>query len=97
MTGSPPVGTPAEPLLAASPEGRAARQAAADRGGERWVSPLALAVMDLSLGDKPAAYTGLQRARDSQDFYLSVLRGEPALDGFRGDASFESVVRDVGL
>jgi hypothetical protein len=53
--------------------------------------------MQRAVGDDPAALARLEQAVEQRDLYLSVLRGEPALDDFRRDARFLAVVREVGL
>jgi serine/threonine-protein kinase len=78
-------------------EARQILEAAEARSATQWVSPLSLAVMQRAVGDDPAALARLEQAVEQRDLYLSVLRGEPALDDFRRDARFLAVVREVGL
>ena len=78
-------------------EARVRLEAARVRADRQWVSPLALAVMHLALGEEREAWRLVEEAVVGRDLYLSVIRGEPSLDGFLGDARFAEVIRTVGL
>ena len=53
--------------------------------------------MHLALGEEAEAWRRVDEAVAGRDLYLSVIRGEPALDGFLGDPRFTEVMRTVGL
>ena len=62
-----------------------------------YVTPLALSVVALGLGDKPRALDLLERAAREHAFLLIFLVTDPVWDGLRGEPRFEAVVRRIGL
>lgn len=67
----------------------------ARRGG--YVSPEAIAIVYVALGDKNQAFTWLDRALDDRTWSMYLLRVEPMLDSLRGDPRFTRLIQRVGL
>jgi serine/threonine-protein kinase len=78
-------------------EAQARLDAVIERSGRQWVSPLALAVMHLALGDEAKAWERIEQAVAGRDLYLSVLRGEPAFAALEAELRFQDLLRTVGL
>ena len=78
-------------------EARARLDAVIERSRRQWVSPLALAVMHVALGEEAEAWRRIEQAVAGRDLYLSVLRGEPAFAALVADPRFRDLLRTVGL
>jgi hypothetical protein len=63
----------------------------------RYVPPVAMALVNLALGDREAAYTWLDRAFDARDVHVVYLPVDPKWDALRGDARFRALLERGGL
>lgn len=68
-----------------------------DLGSERFVSPVALALIHEGLGERGIALDALERAMEARDPMLIYLARHPQLGGLHGISRFEALVREVGL
>ena len=64
---------------------------------ERYVSPVAFAVLYLSLGEHDSAFEALERAHRDRRGWLAYLRVEPAVDPVRGDPRFTRLLERMKL
>jgi len=64
---------------------------------ERYVSPVAFAVLHIALGDHDAAFEALERAYEDRRGWLAYLRVEPAVDPLRGDPRFARLLERMRL
>jgi len=64
---------------------------------ERYVSPVAFAVLQIRLGDHDAAFEALERAYQDRRGWLAYLRVEPAVDPLRGDPRFTRLLERMRL
>ncbi|HUF34520.1 MAG TPA: protein kinase [Gemmatimonadales bacterium] len=64
---------------------------------ERYVSPVAFAVLHIALGDHDAAFEALERAYRDRRGWLAYLRVEPAVDPLRGDPRFSRLLERMRL
>jgi TolB-like protein/DNA-binding winged helix-turn-helix (wHTH) protein/Tfp pilus assembly protein PilF len=62
-----------------------------------YVSPGALAVLYVALGEREKAFASLERAYTEHDNQLQFLRIEPNLDPLRSDPRFQDLLRRVGF
>jgi TolB-like protein/DNA-binding winged helix-turn-helix (wHTH) protein/Tfp pilus assembly protein PilF len=63
-----------------------------DASGERYVPPLALALVHAGLGEREAAFAWLERALTAGDVHLVFLPVDPRWDPFRADARFLDLI-----
>jgi len=68
-----------------------------ERRKERFVSPHALAVVHVALGDHDRAFEWLGRAIAERDTALVWIRIHPRLDPLRTDPRFEDLLRRAGV
>jgi Flp pilus assembly protein TadD len=64
---------------------------------KRYVSPYSLAIVYAGLGEKDAAFAGLEQAYAVRSFSFPVLHLDPKLDSLRSDPRFADLVRHLGL
>jgi hypothetical protein len=64
---------------------------------ERYVSPVAFAMMHAGLGEADAAFEWLDRAVDDRRGWLAYLKVEPLLDPLRGDQRFGRLLERMRL
>lgn len=67
------------------------------RSGSEFVSPVGLAVLYTSLGEKAAALDSLETAFEKRDPQLQYLNVEPHLDDLRSEPRFQALIARVGL
>ena len=80
------------------PEGVAAALAELDRmAGERYVSPVAYAMVHAANGNADAAFEWIEKGFEERRGWLTYLKVEPMLDPIRGDPRFAGWVRRMGL
>ncbi|HEX8847249.1 MAG TPA: protein kinase [Pyrinomonadaceae bacterium] len=65
--------------------------------GNRYVSPYAVALIYVALGDKEAAFEWLDRAYTERDESYIHLNVDPRLDDLRSDPRFTERLRQIGL
>src|SRR5262245_39264364 len=63
----------------------------------RYVSPYAVALVHVGLGDRDQALAWLEKAYVERSDYMPYLSREPMLDRLRSDPRFAALVRRVGL
>ncbi|MGH7657991.1 MAG: hypothetical protein ACREL6_07135, partial [Gemmatimonadales bacterium] len=61
-------------------------------GRERYVSPVALTMLHVAVGDKDAAFAGLEQCHSERRGWMAYLRIEPALDPLRSDPRFHELM-----
>lgn len=66
-------------------------------GGERYVSPLDLALVHTGLGEHDLAFRCLDLARAEHSSRLIFLGVEPMFDSLRPDPRFIALLQDLGL
>jgi tetratricopeptide (TPR) repeat protein len=66
-------------------------------GRERYVSPYQFAIVDLGLGDSPAALREVLRAWDDRSLWLPGLRGDPRLEPIRTEPEFQKLLKSISL
>ncbi|MGQ9673730.1 MAG: adenylate/guanylate cyclase domain-containing protein [Candidatus Aminicenantales bacterium] len=64
---------------------------------QKYVSPFSLAIIHAALGDKDAAFSGLEKAYQEKSNYLVFLKVDPRLDPLRHDRRLEALQRKIGL
>ena len=64
---------------------------------QRYVPPYNFACVYAGLGDKDQAFEWLERAYTERDFYLTLLKVEPAMDNLRSEPRFAGLLKRVGL
>jgi TolB-like protein/Tfp pilus assembly protein PilF len=64
---------------------------------ERYVSPFAVALIHVGLGDHDAAFEGLNKAYDTRDHWLETLKVHPILDTLRGDPRYAALLEKMHL
>jgi hypothetical protein len=67
------------------------------RPSSQFVSPIGIAVVYCSLGDKGRALQSLAKAIDEHDASVSDLAILPAFDLLRSDPRFQNLLRRIGL
>jgi DNA-binding winged helix-turn-helix (wHTH) protein/TolB-like protein/Flp pilus assembly protein TadD len=68
-----------------------------ERSTRQHVSPTVIAVIYGGLGEKDAAFEWLEKAYNTRDFILTLLKIEPMFDPLRDDARFAELMRRVGF
>jgi adenylate cyclase len=63
----------------------------------QYISPAAVALVYVDLGETDSAFEWLQRAFDERDAGLPTLRIDPAFDPLRSDPRFTGLVEALGL
>lgn len=64
---------------------------------ERYVQPVALAVIHTGLGENEEAFSCLAKAYEERAQWLSEIKVEPAFDSLRSDPRFAQLLRQLGL
>jgi TolB-like protein/DNA-binding winged helix-turn-helix (wHTH) protein/Tfp pilus assembly protein PilF len=64
---------------------------------ERYVPPVAIALVHAGLGDAGAAFAALGRAYDAHDIHLIFLTVDPRWDAYRSDPRFGALVVRCGF
>ncbi len=64
---------------------------------QQYVSPLAIAVVYIGIGNKEASFQWLERAYDDRSNRLAFLKVQPVFDNLRADERFVSLLQRVGL
>ena len=67
------------------------------RAGQTYVQPLALAIIDVGLGNRTEAFDWFGKAFDDRSAGLVYLKVDPAFDPIRSDPRFQDLVQRVGL
>ncbi len=65
--------------------------------GKEYVSPEALTILHVALGEREQAFALLEHAYAAHDKQLIFLDVEPEFDPLRSDPRFQDLVRRVGL
>jgi serine/threonine-protein kinase len=68
-----------------------------DRSSRQHVSPFSFALVHLGLGEPEVALEWLERAYDTRDWYLCVLKTEPILDPLRQHPRFQRLLQRMGF
>ena len=66
-------------------------------GRERYVSPVAFAMLHAGVGEADAAFEWLDRAVEDRRGWLAYLKVEPLLDPLRGDPRFGRLLERMRL
>jgi TolB-like protein/DNA-binding winged helix-turn-helix (wHTH) protein/Tfp pilus assembly protein PilF len=64
---------------------------------QRYVSPAAIGLLYISLGDKDRAFEWLEKAYQERSNSLAYLGVNPAVDPLRSDPRFQDLLRRIGL
>ena len=78
-------------------EAQASLSALTERSRASYVSPVLFAQLHSALGDYPATFEALEKARDLHATDLVWVSVRPVFDAVRLDPRFESLVRGIGL
>jgi Tfp pilus assembly protein PilF len=68
-----------------------------ETSAKKYVSAYDLALVNIGLGQKDAAFEFLRAAVEERCGWLIFLKIEPVLDSIRSDSRFEDLIRAVGL
>ena len=68
-----------------------------DLAKTRYVSPFEFATIQFALADINRGFRWLAKACEDRTFELLSIKVDPRFDGFKDDARFESVARQMGL
>jgi Flp pilus assembly protein TadD len=68
-----------------------------ETSAKKYVSAYDLALINIGLGQKDAAFEFLRAAVEERCGWLIFLKIEPVLDSIRSDSRFEDLIRAVGL
>ncbi len=91
-------GVGAAEARAGRPDGAASALAELDRmAAQRYVSPVAYAMIHAARGDADATFAWLEKGYQDRRGWLTYLKVEPMLDPIRGDPRFRGWVRRMGL
>ena len=83
---------------AGRPEGALAALTELDRmAAERYVSPVAYAMIHAARGDADATFAWLEKGYQERRGWLTYLKVEPLLDPIRSDPRFDEWLRRMGL
>jgi len=63
----------------------------------RYVTPAAVTIVYIGLGDKDQAFTWLEKAIQERSNVMAYLKVEPMLDPLRADPRFDDLPRRIGL
>ena len=69
----------------------------AQQGRERYVTPVAMALIFLGLGELDEAFKWLEKALEDRSWWLAWLKVDPLFDPGRSDPRFQSLMSHVGL
>ncbi len=78
-------------------EARAVIRELEERQRTRYVSPVALAMIQLGLGEVDAAFDLLEQAYQDRRGWLAYLRVEPMFDSLRSDPRFGGLLQRMRL
>ena len=78
-------------------EARAVLKELEERQRTRYVSPVALAMIQVALGDVDASFDLLEKAHQDRRGWLAYLRIEPILDPLRSDPRFQRLLERMRL
>jgi len=78
-------------------EARAILRKLEELAKERHVSPFAIALIYIGLGEKDHAFDWLEKAYQERSDMLVYLKVDPRLDSLRAESRFSDLVRRVGL
>jgi tetratricopeptide (TPR) repeat protein len=78
-------------------EARAVLKELEERQRTRYVSPVALAMIQVALGDVDASFDLLEKAHQERRGWLAYLRIEPILDPLRSDPRFQRLLERMRL
>jgi tetratricopeptide (TPR) repeat protein len=68
-----------------------------ERRRVRYVSPVAMAMIQVALGDVEASFDLLERAHEDRRGWLAYLKIEPVLDPLRADPRFQRLLERMRL
>lgn len=68
-----------------------------DRSKKRYVAPFLIGGIYSALGDKDKAIDYLERAYEDRNWFLMMLKVEPALDPLRSDPRFQDLLRRMNF
>ena len=63
----------------------------------KYVSPMLLARVYVSLGDRDHAFESLEQGYQGRDYNLPFLHVDPSFEDLRSDPRFSVLVRRIGL
>jgi serine/threonine-protein kinase len=69
----------------------------AEQGRERYVTPVAIALIFLGLGELDQAFEWLEKGLEDRSWWLAWLKVDPLFDPGRADPRFQSLTSRVGL
>ncbi|HUU45744.1 MAG TPA: tetratricopeptide repeat protein, partial [Acidobacteriota bacterium] len=78
-------------------EARAIISRLQERATERYVPPMAFALVCFALGETDTAFDWLEKAYAERDGYLISIRSDPATDPIRDDPRYRSLLKRMGL
>ncbi len=64
---------------------------------QQYVSPFAIALIYVGLGEKNQAFTRLEKAYEERVWLMGLMKAEPIFDPLRSDPRFEDLLRRIGL
>jgi eukaryotic-like serine/threonine-protein kinase len=67
------------------------------RAQERYITPEAIAMIDVGLGEDARALDWLEQGYRERSFYLWVIGADPVFYPLRHDPRFQKIVADVGI
>ncbi len=67
------------------------------RARERYITPEAIAMIDVGLGDTAQALDWLEQGYRERSFYLWVIGADPVFYPLRSDPRFQKIVAEVGI
>jgi len=68
-----------------------------ERAGERYVSPIFIAMDYTLLGEKDLAFAWLEKAFMERSSWLTEIGVDPVWDNLRDDSRFQGLLRRIGL
>jgi len=79
------------------PEARALLAELRERADERYVSPVALVMLSIALGERDEAFRWMERAYVERRGWMAYLAVEPLCDPLRGDERFDELLSKMRL
>ena len=64
---------------------------------QRYVSPAALGLLNISLGEKERAFEWLEKAYQERSNFMAYLGVNPVVDPLRSVPRFQDLLRRIGL
>jgi adenylate cyclase len=64
---------------------------------QRYVSPAAIGLLNISLGEKERAFEWLEKAYQERSNFMAYLGVNPVVDPLRSDPRFQDLLRRIGL